>query len=217
MTTETMTITRALAEVKHLKNRFDRSLADSRFVALAQGQDDAKRLFGDLGLVPIAQFETSAKAAIQGCEDQLKRYRAIRRALIAANATTNVTIGKETMTIAEAIERKGSIALDIQLLNTLRHQYTQAQSANSQLEQRLQETIERSVLQLYGNDRTKITEEQTKVVSDAKRREFAPSLVDPISIVKRIEALTASIEDFTNEVNYVLSEANASTKITVEY
>ncbi len=217
MTTETMTITRALAEVKHLKGRFDRSLAESRFVALAQGQDEAKHLFGDLGLVPIAQFETSAQSSIQSCEDQVKRYRAIRRALIAANATTNVTIGKETMTIAEAIERKGSIVLEVQLLNSLRNQYTQTQSAYNHLEQRLQETIERSVLQLYGNDRTKITDEQTKVVSDAKRREFAPSLVDPISIVKRIDELAARIEDFTNEVNYVLSEANASTKITVEY
>lgn len=217
MTTETMTLTRALAEVKHIKAKFDRMLSTSRFVAVAQGQETSKHLTAEAGLLSVDIFSASAMSAFQSCEDQIKRYNAIRKNLILANATTTVTIGSQTMTIAEAIERKSSIVMEQKLLNSMKSQYANAQNAYDQLNTRLLDTIERSILQLYGNDRSKVTEEQSKVVSDAKRREFEPSVVDPLKLSERIEALASRIEDFNNEINYSLSEVNASTKITVEY
>ena len=217
MTTETMTITRALAEVKHIKAKFDRMLSTSRFVAVAQGQETSKHLTAEVGLLSVDTFSAAAVSAFQSCEDQIKRYNAIRKHLILANATTTVTIGSQTMTIAEAIERKSSIVMEQKLLNSMKSQYANAQNAYDQLNTRLLDTIERSILQLYGNDRSKVTEEQSKVVSDAKRREFEPSVVDPLKLSDRIGALASRIEDFNNEINYSLSEVNASTKITVEY
>ena len=217
MTQETMTLTRALAEVKHTRSKFERQLQSARFCAVSQGLDTSKRLISEAGAVGIEAFEKAAASSMQGCTDLIKRYYAIRKALIHANVITKVKIGSVEMTIAEAIERKTSIAMEKQLLIAMRNQFAAAQSANDQLNTRLLDTIERSLLQIYGTERSQVTEAQSRIIGESKRREFEPAIVDPLGLLKLIEVLTTDIEDFENEVNYSLSEVNASTSISVEY
>ena len=123
----------------------------------------------------------------------------------------------DSCTVAEAIERKSSIALDKGLLTALRKQNLANTQAVNTLTTRLNETIEKGIAQLYGSDRAKITDEQVKVVSDAKKKDFDPSLVDPLNIGKIIDEMIEKIEGFETEVNFSLSEINSRTEITVQY
>ena len=218
MTTETMTLTRALVESKAISGKLERVLNTSHFVTIAQGVGEAKKIAApNLAGKTVDEVEASIKANYQSATDLIKRYNAIKRAIINANAVTKVKIGNEELTIAEAIERKNSIALEKGLLTALRQQNQANTQAVNTLTTRLNETIEKGIAQLYGSDRAKITDEQVKVVSDAKKKDFDPSLVDPLNVSKVIEDMIEKIESFETEVNFSLSEINSRTEITVQY
>lgn len=216
MTTETMTLTRALAETKSIQDRLGRLLDQSYFVTIAQGQGSNKKIAMTSMLdKTVEAAERQIQANFQSATDLISRYQLIKRALILANAATEITIAGKRMTIAEAIERKKSIEMEKSLLLVLRQQYKGGVSTVEQLNNRLNDTIEKGITQLYGSDRTKITEEQLQVVSQAKKQDFEPFLVDPLSISKKIEELTESIENFLTEINFSLSEVNAKTVVEI--
>ncbi len=215
MTQEKMTVTRALAEIKSIKNRFSTQLNEAPMLMIALGKGENKKVVNSS--MPVAQTEDWLKSKFQSLEGLLKRYKAIREQVILSNATTKVAIGKEEMTVAAAIERKTSIEMD-QLL--LRHMMAFQNKANNEVasaEARLTADIDRMLTQVYGSDRTKITEDQIKMISDQKRNDFEPSVIDPIGIPEKIDLYKEDIEQFLLEVNFVLSESNARTEITIEY
>lgn len=217
MTIETMTLTRALAETKTISKKLEKSMSNI-YIAYAQGLDKNKVVAAP-GLVgkSLDEVETSITANFQSTENLIKRYRAIKKAIILANATTEVSIAGEVMTIAEAIERKNSIELDKNFLNILKQQQSACNQALSTLAIRLSTTIERAIDTLCGSDRSKINEDQIKILTDTKKQEFEPSLIDPNKISQYIEKLQENIEQFELEINFSLSEINAKTELTIEY
>lgn len=218
MTVEKMTLTRALAEAKAIDGKLDRVLQTSVFVTIAQGQAERRKTANpQLAGKTVAETEASIKSNFQSAGDLIKRYQAIKKAIIKTNAETTVTISGTVMTIAEAIERKSSINLEKKFLVALRQQQVANTQAVDQLNNRLNDTIEKGVTQLYGSDRAKITDEQIKVVNDAKKQDFEPTLIDPIGISAVIENMLNQIEKFDLEVNFSLSEINAKTEIEVQY
>lgn len=218
MTSEKMTLTRALVEAKAIKVKLDRVLNGSYFVSITQGIDANKKIaVSELSGKSVEEVTKEIKSTYQSAKDLIKRYNAIKRAIIQTNAATLIKVAGHEMTIAEAIERKNSISLDQRLLTTMRQNYNASVKAVETLENRLNETIDKSISQLYGSERAKITDEQIKIVSDAKKRDFDPALLDPLKLSNEISELTSSIEDFLSEVDFALSEANAKTEIQVEY
>lgn len=100
MTTETMTIHKALCELKTLDSRIKKAIEGSVFV-FANKHSNAK--------VPgktISAYSDEVKSAYQSACDLVARRDAIKRAVTLSNATTKVTIGGQEYTIAEAIEMK---------------------------------------------------------------------------------------------------------------
>ena len=100
MTTEKMTIHEALSELKVIGKRIDKEINGVVFVT-ANKHSNTK-----IGGKTIEEFSDNIKSKYQKITDLIKRRTAIKKAVVKSNAVTDVTIGGETMTVAEAIEYK---------------------------------------------------------------------------------------------------------------
>ena len=114
MTTETMTIHKALCELKTLDSRIKKAIEGSVFV-FANKHSNAK-----VSGKTISAYSDEVKSAYQSACDLIARRDAITRAVTLSNATTKVTIGGQEYTIAEAIEMKNhGIPMQQKLLDKL--------------------------------------------------------------------------------------------------
>lgn len=209
-----ISVTRALTEVKTLQERIQNAIATGQFCGITKGIGPKRVVVGSPRSVETT--EADIKAASQKVEDLIRRRLAIKRAILQSNSVTEITIAGETMTVAEAIERRQSIQLDRSYLDTLRMQYTRASTSITAANQKLNEEIERAVQQAYNNDKGKVTAEQYAAVSDPRKAEHEANLLDPLHIVEKIELLTERVNTFIMEADFCLSESNARTEIEVE-
>lgn len=147
MTTETMTIHKALCELKTLDSRIKKAIEGSVFV-FANKHSNAK-----VSGKTISAYSDEVKSAYQSACDLVARRDAIKRAVTLSNATTKVTIGGQEYTIAEAIEMKNhGIPMQQKLLDKLvrdnRAARRQADENNGEyLEMRADEYVK----SLYGS------------------------------------------------------------------
>ena len=138
----------------------------------------------------------------------------MKTAIIRSNATTTVEVNGVKMTVAEAIERKGSIDKEVMLLTELQRQLAQSRTAvernNVTMQQRLDEMIKAAV----GKDR-KATTEEIDGISNPFIAANVTALLDPSGLEAVVEQLAKDIDGFRFEVDFALSEVNARTTIDV--
>lgn len=191
-----ITITRALTELKTLDKRIQRAIQEGVFVSF-EGQ-----------LHKPHPDVADAKSKYQQITDLIERRRKLKSLLTVSNATTKVTICEMEMTVAEAIEMKSSIKHKKTLLSTLKSQYASAVSEvertneyqRRQLQQRSQDK-ESGVPLDFFTEYMKINGVQLK---------------DPLNIKHRINELESFITEFESQVDHVLSEKNATTHIEID-
>lgn len=138
--TNEMTITRALAELKLLDKRINRTINEASFGGLTVGKKISA------GFNNAEEIESRAKSDLQSVQDLIKRRNDVKSAIVVSNATTEVEIAGVRMTVAEAIERKTSIVYDHGLLAKLKNTYAQLTSQvdniNAEMQQRLDRHLE---------------------------------------------------------------------------
>jgi hypothetical protein len=161
------------------------------------------------------QIESAITASFQQVEALIARRDAIKRAIIVSNGSTKVNISGTEMTVAEAIERKGSIGYTQHFINTLVAHYNQATNAVNQQNTRVEADIEKRVMAAYGNDKGKVNEDQYNLIAQAVKGESEAKLLDPVKIADKIKELQTKFSDFVTEVDFVLSESNARTEIEI--
>jgi len=204
--TEPITVTRALAELKHLDKRIKKQIDAGNFIVLITkankhsiNQDD---------------FTRNSKADYQSVTDLVLRYNQIKSAIIQSNAVTKVKLGHRTYSVADVIERRQSLPLTRAILDRLRVQrdlVKRTQEANnSQMEMELQKLLE---TQFSGTGASKSHSSDIESISNAFRESKKSVILDPLQIDQEIARLTAEIEQFDHEANFVLSESNAMTKL----
>jgi hypothetical protein len=201
-TTEKMSLTRALTQLKLLDKRLHKA-KNKCFVTYKVGNQ-------------IHNQNCSAASNFNEYSDLLKRRRAIKNALVVANATTQVKIGSTTMTIAEAIELKNSIKYEIELKDALRNQLDQAANEIIYANTRAQERLDAQIEAMAGKS-GKMRDEDYKSLSEVFWSSNKAVIVDEIDITKKIDELDEFIDEFMSEVDLVLSEINGRTDITIKY
>lgn len=213
MTTETMTIHKALCELKTLDSRIKKAIEGSVFV-FANKHANAK-----VSGKSIGDYSTEVKAAYQSATDLIARRDAIKRAVILSNATTKVSVGGKEYTIAEAIEMKNhGIPTKQSLLNKLRVDSRRARKdADDNNGEILELRADEYIKNLYANaDMKNLSDEVRKMRADFIAAQTM-ELVDPINIDAEMKRLEETISGFTVEIDAALSVSNALTEITVEY
>lgn len=208
MTKTTMSIHRALVELKTLTNRIDRATKET-FVTFTQGDKAPARY------PALDTFITEAKASFASVTDLIERRKEIKAAIIASNASTEVTIGGKKMTVAEAIDRRDTgIQYDKNLLMQLRQQLNAVERAIQMAELELRDRTLKHIEASFGKNE----KNDSKEVADAeeaflKRHEV--KIQDPVNVREYIRKLQDEIEQFEAEVDFTLSESNTQTQIEV--
>lgn len=211
MTQETISLTRALTEVKHIRQWLDENVS---FQPLGITIESGSKVLDS------AQTPKDLEQTIQSDYDtyiaKLGRLRKLRSAIIKANASTMVTVGTETMCIMEAVDLKSTIQYEINLLQHLKETYTRVvekvSSANALAESELTKQIQS--VESSPSFTNEIKDGQItllKLQQNTRKRE----ILDPLNIVERIKKLEKRINDINVNIDYALSEVNATTMIEV--
>lgn len=206
-----ISITRALAELKLLDSRITRGINSTNFVTA--NKKSAKNVSG---IVTKDEFFAITKANYQSVISLIERKKMLKSAIVFSNAKTLVTIGGKEMTVAEAIERKNNIEYEKDLLNEMvsqrRRAIVEMENKNSIVDANLDKLLET----MLGKDGVKNADKENNSLAITYRADNEYEILDPLGIDKEIKDLQEEIERFESEVDYVLSESNTVTKITIE-
>lgn len=204
-----MSVHQALSELKTYNARITRA---SQEVFITTSIANSDKVGGVDRKDAISRMEGNLKSATALIENR-KRLKA---AIVASNATTKVTIGGKEYTIAEAVERKALITHEQDLLKRMQLQYKNAVDYVNSTNELLPAKAEKYVASVTANDKSNRTNEDIKAMTEDYIKRNTLELVDPNNLKEQIDALTKSIEDFLTEVDYKLSESNATTIIEVD-
>lgn len=207
-----MSLTRILARLKVLKKRIPELIKNSTTIQLTKGEGVKKRLIGVSR--SINDTEIKLKVDHQKLMDLQDEFYRLNSRLLLANSTTFVEVSGDKMTIAEAVNKKNTIIYKKQHLARLRHEFVTLSNFIDKENDKLKADTDTAILHAYGSD-TKVEEAQYEAIAEPRRRDHFCKLLDPVGIEKAIEKLENEINGFEEEIDYVLSEVNALTKIEV--
>lgn len=214
MIQEVMTVHKALCELKMLDKRINESIMTAEFCR-ANKHSNVKIDGGT-----IAEYEAAAVSKYQSTMDMIIRRDAIKRAVVASNVVTEVTIGGNRYTVADAVElRRHGLSYRRTLLQAMTLQLKRVRSAIEQKNgEELTRAADKMVEVYYGRqtDVKAITEEM-KATREKFIEDNTYELLDPIRVENRIRELDKEITAFETEVDSALSVSNAVTEITVSY
>lgn len=217
MTTEKMTVHKALAELKIIDSRINAAINDGTYV-IANKHSNEK-----IGGVPINEFKDKMRSSYQKVTDLINRRNAIKRAVVLSNATTKIVVGDTEYTVAEAIEMKNhGMEFKSSFLRTMAYQNQVAQNeinrnSGDAIEKRAEQYV-LSVIQAQPKD-AKMTVDSKAMT--ALREDYINNntydLIDPMNVNNLIQAMTDEINEFNTEIDAALSVSNALTVIEFEY
>ena len=213
MMKETMTIHKALSELKILDSRIENAI-DGLEVVVANKHSNQK-----IAGIPVADFCSDAEKAFQSVNALINRRNAIKCGVTRSNAMTMVTIGGKTYSVAEAIDMKakGTMYLS-KLKDKLAGQYVRAQkTADMSNGERLDERADEYVKSLYSGAELKNMADEIQKVRDKFIAAQTVEIVDPVKAGEKAIALQEQIDAFMSDVDSALSVSNALTTIEVEY
>ena len=219
MTHESMTVHRAMVELKTIDKRIAKEIEGAAFCTSAKV--NMKKLFGQ----PAEEFYRQAQSDFDSITGLINRAAAIKAAIPVSNAKTKIKVNEQEMTVAEAISLKQNlIPLRQKLLNALNIQYSEAihevEDKNATLEKR----TDAYIASIYGsNAAAKAADaEEVNKARDAYANAQTFELVDGLKSNKKgtadiIKAMQDDIVKFQNDLDAALSVSNATTTIEIDY
>lgn len=202
-TTEDMTITRALVELKTLDKRIQKSIEESVFCSI----------HGELRK-PDPKC-SSAQSNYDKVRDLMNRRVKIKSAIVSSNANTRIRVCGMDMTVAEAIEMKSSIHNYKTLLMRMKQQFGDSTMRVEQENQRTRMNLENSLSKANTDSSSSSDKLNVGDYSKSYMKVHGIEIYDPIKIEEKIQSLEKFINDYESEVDFVLSEKNATTRLSL--
>lgn len=210
MKKETMSVHRALAELKLIDDKTAREIQRAQFAAVKKVTGKTVNGF------TTDDFKTKSMGSLQSVKDLMARRTAIKSALVLSNATTQVEVAGDTMTVAEAIDRKNTTATMVSLINKLKQTYSQIHQRVNVFNEKLDEEALLYFQEITQN-KDKLNDSAFKSLVNAYKEEREQEVVEGFNVLDEYIVLEDSLNEFLTNVDYVLSESNTETKITFEY
>ena len=198
--TNSITLTRALTELKTLDKRIQKTISESQFCSV-QGQ--------------LRKPETKALSAQSNYDkirDLMSRRLALKSAIVTSNANTKIRVCGMDLTVAEAIELKSSIKNYKSLLNTMQTQYGYVSEYMERENSKVRSNLENS---LGNNNSDNNNMDNVADYSKNYMKVHGLEIYDPLKLSEKVEDLGNFITEFEDEVDFVLSEKNATTTISI--
>lgn len=198
-----LTVTRALAELKLLDSRIDKLTDNMVFVSLKKSGQKWK------------DHVDETKSEWQSVNDLITRYNNIKFAVLKSNSLTTVKVNGKEYTVTEAIAMKECMRYKSELLQKMREERDKVNKQLSDHEENVQKKLD-NLLELNFQKDKKTDEKDIKAISDAYQKNNWAEVVDPLKIDKKISELEEECDNFSKEVDFVLSESNALTHIELD-
>ena len=199
-----VSVTQALSELKLLRSRIQHAINGSRLIALKKKRD----------MLDSNKFAVEARASYQSFADLLARYNQLKAAIVLSNATTSVTIGDKTYTVADAVERKRTIDFEKTMLAIMKQQFEQVKREHETHTVSEQARVER----LLQSELSKDSKTNVEVITQLTETFLAQNkaeVLDPLNLETKISEMNRSIEEFETKVDWVLSESNGRTVLSL--
>jgi hypothetical protein len=200
-----MSVTQALPELKLLEKRIDKVM---------DSITEWCKVSHNGGPVDKDKHKKETEAQLQSFHDLVKRRDTIKRAIILSNAQTKVKIGSFEGSVAEAIEYKMSIRFKRNLLDSMKSCLTSKREEYERMKGQVDSRLERLLQSELGKD-VKTNPETISALTNSFRDNNKVELVDPLDLATKIQTLEEELDAFETNVDWVLSQANATTFIQV--
>ena len=207
-----ITITEALCDLKLYDSKIQKAIINCQLVNTGKKSSDM------LGHVKKDTFKDKARADYQSIKDLISNRDALKRAVVLSNATTNVTVNGEEMTVAAAIEKKSSIQYLKDLLIAMEDQYSDATRLMQRNNDKMEAQIDKMLESFVGKDSDKkVDKNDLDNIASTYRLANEFELVDPLNIADKITELESYISGFEGAVDTSLSISNSITYIEVDF
>jgi hypothetical protein len=200
-----ISVNRALSELKLITKKIGQK-TNLNISASARGDFDQSE---------VSNFKIKATADIQQLRDLISRRNDIKSAIVASNAATMVTIGNKAMTVAQAIERKSSIAYEKGAARSMRENYFTQKKAVEMHNEGVEKEADKQASNALSADTEGDKGAAYTAIVDAYVKKNKALLVAPDGIEETIDKMQDAIDEFENEVDFILSESNIKTMIDV--
>lgn len=205
-----MSMHRVLAEIKTYNDRITAAM-NTVFVVANKKSNER------IGSKTIPEVSAAIEGNFKSVESLVENKKRLEAMKIKSNSETIVEIAGKKYTVAEAIVRKELLKLEEKYLASLKNQYmrekNRVEAENNQLPAKLEQYLQ-SVLGASKDSRS-ATEVEEHTKSFMGKNTF--ELIDPAKVEDKIKALETEIINFKTNVDYVLSETNATTFVDVEF
>lgn len=206
-----MTIHRGLAELKLIDSKIEHKIETLEPFGLKRGKE---------GLVNEASkeedFNADAKAKLQSVKDLIKRKIDIKNAITQANAVTTLTVGSQTMTIAQAINFRDIIVMKRKLASRIVSQHTTYKHRQEKANEQVKLTAEKLAQAALQKDNVKIQDTDAISITEPFMERNTYKLIDPTKGMDLVDQITEEVAEFLTEIDAALSEVNAITSIEIE-
>lgn len=210
MQTKVISINRALKELKTLDSRIQSAISNGMFVLSAK--NSASKING----LTREELKNSFKGNLDKVNDLVSYKNAIKAAIVASNAETEVQVAGVTYKVATAIYMKEAAKTEQYFINKLKQDYARVLREIEAENAKLEKAFETYVTQMYGGkDKAPVDEieKARKMYYDTNGVEMIDSIGIKAEIERREEALVA----FLDEVDGALTDSNALTQLTINW
>lgn len=202
----TLSIARALVELKTLDSRINKLITNTNFI-IYKTKNKNYQLTED-------EFKKQVESEYQSLNDLINRRDSVKNAIVISNSKTEVEVAGRKMTVSRVIEFKNTIQYKRSILESMKRQRQYATVESELHRQKVQQKIDDNIRIVCGKD-TKPDAITIQTITESISKSDPIEVFDPINLDKVIKDLETEIEDFSANVDYVLSESNALTQITV--
>lgn len=212
MEKEKMTIHRALAELKLYDKKINKKINKLCIIGSKQKNRKVDNFYDE------EIFIKEAKSDYQSLIDLIERKEKIKKAIITSNANTKIKICGNEMTVSDAITKKLNIEFEIHLLERLKATFRQVKGEILIKNENIRDTALKNAQMILSRDvedKYKEDDQEVKKIMDSYITHHNYEFIDPLNIEDLIDKLENKIDNFNNEINYVLSESNALTTIEI--
>ena len=198
---EEMTVYQGMVELKLLDKKIETAIEDLEVIDVVFNKES------------VESSEKAIQSSYDRCKDLMDRKVKLKSAIMVSNATTDVIIGGENMTVAEAIKKRELLDLEKMILANMVQDFNEAKDIYETALTSAKENAQRNALEELNKDENGKSNKSSVELAEEYFEKYKPYLVNPLKIENIIDKSRKKLETFEIEVDNVLNVSNATTII----
>lgn len=214
MTTEKMTVYKALVDRKTMANRIVSAMGENMVIC---NRNNNAKVSGKT----IEEIKTEYKANFDKLQSLMARNEAMNMALNQSNATTMITVNGVEMPMAMALWMKkpgGGIDLMKDEIRILKNKYATAVSAmNTKNADDLDKRVENYLISTFGSCEKGVKTDEMVKAEEIFRKNNSWDLINPCNLKEVIDRKQDELDKLESELDSAIQISNAVTTIEFSY